>query len=256
MTNELTPVETGEVAPWEDADVTDAELEALAKEERAREAPKGGTIQLKAGIIKYNNEPVKDNKLQCVVMGSAYENRWYEHGYDPDNPQPPECFALSVDGMDMLPSPNSSKPQAANCKSCPHNKWHSAEKGRGKACKNNRRLALIPASALVSDEEVLGAEVAIMRVSVTSVKFWTKYVDKVYAMHRRPVFGVATTIGTVPDAETQFKITFDMAGLIPKERLGALLDKRTLCADVLMLPYDEHQTSDEEVPTEEHKDKF
>jgi hypothetical protein len=41
------------------------------------------------------------------------------------------------------------QPQSDLCKTCEHNQWGSADKGRGKACQNRRRLTMIPAGVFM-----------------------------------------------------------------------------------------------------------
>jgi len=230
---------TDELIPAEISD----ELAALAMDDRANEVVHGGTIGTRAGILKYNGQTIPGNRLDVVVLNSAHENRYYEGKYDADDLASPVCFALSASGSDMAPHPSSSAPQSDSCTTCPKNQWGSAAQGKGKACKNTRRLALIPASALESDTAILSSEIAILRPPVTSVKRWANYLSEVYALTRLPALGVITTIYTEPDEVSQFRLCMKLAGVVPKERLSTLLRRRALVDDVLMRPYEAHVES-------------
>jgi len=52
------------------------------------------------------------------------------------------------------------------------------------------------------------AEVAALRIPVTSVKGFATYVQTVASTIKRPLAGVVTKIALVPDPKTQFKIQF------------------------------------------------
>jgi hypothetical protein len=182
-------------------------LANLAKATTQSERPSGANISCKAGVLAYNGEPVGDNKLDCVVVATTHANLYYEGSYDPNNISSPVCFAYSEDGSDMAPHPESSKPQGTDCASCPQNQWGSSPTGgKGKACKNGRSLAIIPANT--SPEDVVTAEMATLKLPVMSVKNWGMYVQKCSALHNRPFFALETQIGTVPDQKSQFRVTF------------------------------------------------
>ena len=80
--------------------------------------------------------------LELVVVDFVTTHNFYAGRFDKDNIVPPDCFAIGVDPKNMVPSPNAPNPQAKDCQSCPMNAWGSD--GKGKACKNGRKLAVLP----------------------------------------------------------------------------------------------------------------
>jgi len=91
--------------------------------------------------------------LRLVIVDFNSQNHMYEGEYDQDNPTPPVCFALnkpaSLNGKieGMVPSTRSPNKMNEDCDSCPMNKFGTDNRGRGKACKNIRRLAVLEPDA-------------------------------------------------------------------------------------------------------------
>jgi len=83
--------------------------------------------------------------LQLVIVDFVSKNFFYEEDYDPKNIVPPACFAIGTNPRKLVASDNSPLKQSADCNSCPNNQFGS--KGKGKACKNSRVLAVLPPDA-------------------------------------------------------------------------------------------------------------
>lgn len=232
----------------------DEMLAALAKKAVKTEKPSSSTISLKAGMIQYNSQPVPGNKLDCIIIASTHANLYYEGKYDPNNLASPVCYAYSEDPdeVEMVPHPKSSKPQSDKCATCPHNQWGSdPDGGRGKACKNTRRLALVPAN--VTPEDVGTAEVATMALPVMSTKNWGNYVNKLATLFGLPPLAFVTTVGTQPDAKSQFKVTFDDNGQIDRALLPGLMAKLESVKPMLEREYEANPEPSEEAPKKKGK---
>lgn len=239
MTTKPDEPQTTEIANYDEM------LAALAKKATAIEKPTTSNIGTRAGILTYNGTPVPDNKLNVIIIASTYANLYYEGEYDEKNPTNPVCYAYSEDGENMSPHPKSSKPQSADCASCPWNAWESDPKGgRGKACKNTRRLAMIPADTQLVDLQT--AEIATMQLPVTSVKIWAQYVNKISTLFARPPLGVYTTIGSVPDRDTTFKLTFLNGPLVDVSLIMGLVAKADSAQPQLERVYDPNPELTEE----------
>lgn len=236
----------------------DEELAKMAKAATKVERPETSNIGTKAGVLTYNGDPIPGNKLDCIIIASTHVNLYYEDKYDPNDPKNPVCFAYCEDPDEdvMAPHPASSKPQAETCADCWANRWNSdPEGGRGKACKNSRRLALIPAST--TPEDIPSAEVAALNLPVTSGKGWGTYVNKIAQLFARPPLGLITQIGTVPDVKSQFKITFVNQALVGNEMLPGLFEKAKLARPMLEKVYDPNpeETEEDKAAKEEKKAK-
>jgi hypothetical protein len=192
-----------------------------AKQEKNVSGLRG--ISTKGGILTVDEQAVPGNELDVVVLVAVHENQYHDKPYDPNVAQIPACYAFSdPDSEDpegeMAPHEESEDKQGDDnglCANCWANAMGSASQGRGKACKNVRRLALITADALESADDVKDTEVRVLKVPVTSVKGWALYVKNTLRDEmRRPYWGVVTTIKVVPDPKSQFKITFAFKELV------------------------------------------
>jgi hypothetical protein len=132
------------------------------------------------------------------------------------------------------------------------NEFGSAETGRGKACRNTRRLAMIPAGTfnqagkleLIEDEEHYETTaVGFMKLPVTSVKGYASFVKQVAGALRRPPFGIVTKVKVVPDPKSQFKVVFETIMNVPDELMGAIMKRHEEAKSTIDFPY---QPNDEE----------
>lgn len=229
---------TKAVAKWDDR------LAQFATEAAATEKTSGGKfISTRGGRLSYGGAEVPGNKMTVVILDHVMENHLYGNDYDPENPASPVCYAFGRNEDEMEPHEEAGEKQCDNCKECPNNKWGSAEKGRGKACKNIRRLGMLTEDGL---EDIENAEVAFLRVPVTSVKAWAGYVQSLANNLRRPPFGVVTEIGIAPDPNTQFRLTFTCVQNIDEaDVLEALEARREKLAGEISFPYAPHEAPPE-----------
>lgn len=177
-------------------------------------------INIQGGFMMIDGEAVPGNELDVVVLAAAPLNEYYSTAYNPAKPTVPDCYAYGDPTADdpeegMAPKDVEDQ-QAESCAECPLNVMGSADTGRGKACKNVRRLLVMPASDLEDGAEALKeAELRSLGVPVMSVKNWAKYVKDVLGEEvGRPYFGVVTTVSVKPDPKSQFKIHFAFKELI------------------------------------------
>jgi hypothetical protein len=196
------------LANWEDR-LAQFATEAV----QAEAAPSGSFITTRGGILKFQGDSVAGNKLDVVVLDSLFENTYYDEDFDPDSPASPACFAFGHSEADLKPHPDAGKPQHETCKGCPMNEFGSADRGKGKACKNSRRLSMISASPLDATTAQTN-EVAFLKLPVTSVKNWSTYVHTLSTVSKRPPFAVVTQIGVQPDPKSQYKITFNAVSAV------------------------------------------
>jgi hypothetical protein len=204
------------LVPWEQ------EMKAAAQRQSSVEKPVGLTksISTRGGILSIDESAVPGNSLDVVVLVSVHENQMFDGPYNPNVPQVPTCYAFGDPESDepeenMAPHEKAKSPQESKCAGCWANEMGSADTGKGKACKNVRRLAVVTSDALDSAAELETAEVRTLKVPVMSVKNWANYVrTKLGDELERPTWGVVTTISVVPDAKSQFKINFAFKELV------------------------------------------
>ena len=187
----------------------------------------GAFISLKGGRMTFNGAEVPGNKMNVVVLDHILEYTYYADGYDADNPQPPDAYALGRDENTLRWHENSIPEYAGElCKDSDINQWGSADKGKGKACKNQRRLALITEDEATDVEAIEEATPAFLRIPVMSVKGWAGYVRQLEKTLQRPPLGVVTEISVVPDPKSQFKLQFRLVEAIEDgEVIEALMAK-------------------------------
>jgi len=209
-------------------------LADMAKTATATERPSSSTLSFKSGIVALNGEAIKGNKISGIIIASTHANLLYEGKWDPNNPENPVCFAYAQDGEDMAPHPASEKPQSETCAKCPKNQWNSDPNGgKGKACKNIRRIAFLPDDTKV--EEVPTMEIAVAALPTTSVKNWSNYVNLVSTMFSRPPLGMVTEIGVEPHLKHQYHVTFTAKGVIDIGMIRALMERAKTPAVIELL---------------------
>jgi hypothetical protein len=240
------------LANWEQ------KLAEAAVVENASEAMPGGQfIKTRGGFFKIGDQLVKDNKLNVSVLAHRYENAWYSDKFDPDNPKPPDCFALGTDEEEMRPHEKSTLPQGGpdgRCATCPKNKWNSdPEGGKGKACKNVRRLAILSSDGMTPDS-IKNGEVLYIKPPVMSVKFWSTYLKTITNVLKRPLWSVATQIGARPDPKATYVLTFQHLGNINEPALLSALEARKAEVETqIEFPYLPMEKSEEVPDTEPAK---
>lgn len=230
------------VVPWQQ----ELAEQAKAAVKTVESVAVGQFFSVRAGVLAWAGNPVPGNQMGVVIADGVLEHAFYEGDFDPDQPASPVCFAFGRDEAEMKPHEKSTKPQAPKCQGCPNNAFGSAEKGKGKACKNLARLALLPAGQFNAKGEFeldddpahyQSAAAGFYRVSVTSVKGYAAYVMSVANTLERPPHGVITRIKIVPDAKSQFKTTFETIESAPDELMPVLMARHKELAEAIMFPY-------------------
>lgn len=222
----------------------DALYAEQAKAYVEQEKLSGGTfISTRGGTLSVGDEQMPGNQMAVIVLDAIMENTFYDAKFDPENKQPPLCYAFGRDATEMAPHETMQVdleyfiPQANTCLECPHNRWGSADKGRGKACQNRRRLALIPAGFYSPrrgsrdfDLELFDdpahfqtADIAYLKLPVTSVTPWSKFVNQIGANFNRPPHGVVTRIWLEPDPKYQYVMGFEVIEQVPDTLAQAIM---------------------------------
>lgn len=181
------------LAKWDEELAKDAA--AVAAVEVAQGA---NVISTKAGQFTYKGQPI-GTSIKVICLDSRFVNTLYEGVYDEANPTPPVCFAIGTNEDDMAPNPEQvDEPVSEACKGCPNNEWKSAAVGKGKACGNKRRIAVVTEGDM---EALSDAEPALMTIPATSIKAWGGYVNQLNSTLSVPPYAVVTQI----DLDTSVK---------------------------------------------------
>ena len=241
---------------------------AQAASEFADLEPVSGSLYMstRGGRFTLGDEDLGD-EICVVVAGAIRENTVYAEKFEPGVKQAPVCYAFGVTEAEMAPHPSMAEypdvfvPQADDCASCPLNKWGSAEVGRGKACQNKRRLGLIPAGyyhparrrgepseleVYTDEKHYIDSDLVTLKLPVTSVKEWAKYVKKLADTVRRPPYGVLTRMYTVPDKDDQYHVKFELIDLLPDELIDVVTRRHEAAMESLPVPYKPCEGDDEQ----------
>lgn len=126
------------------------------------------TVDQKAGQLMGPGGLGLGDEQKVIVVDFATVNRYYDRPFDQNSPQPPACYAVGDIILDMVPEEGVPARQSDLCRTCWANQWESDAKGKGKACKNSRDLAVV----LVDELEDPDVEPALYVVSCspTSIK--------------------------------------------------------------------------------------
>ncbi len=167
-----------------------AQLAKSAKQAVSKIGSGGQFISLRGGIMTWQGAAIPQNKLKAIVIDAVAENQLYEGAFDPESFAAPTCYAFGRDPSTMAPDPEYvEQPVNATCKG-------SADVGRGKACKEVQRLALIPEGEL---ENIEAAEIGYLKVPVTSTKQWAGYVRQLDDVYHKPPLAFVTEISVVKE---------------------------------------------------------
>lgn len=217
-----------------------ARLAGAAKDVASKERAKISKFGLKAGVLTYGGGQMPGNQVDVIVLAAAYRNTWYAGAYDPDNIQNPNCFAFSLDKGDLAPPEQVKEPVAAKCADCPKCQWGSDPRPgkRGKACKEGRRLVMIPADVLKQAdpvEAIKTAELGIMDLSVTNAPRYATFVQSLAASAGVPPYAAVTNISVRPDAKTQFSVNFVPLSVVPSIEVLNAIEARIEQANAIAL---------------------
>ena len=195
-------------------------------------------ISTKGGIFTYQGNEIP-NPFYAIITDFTFENAYYDSIYDPDQATPPACFALSDDPETLVAHPTSPDMQGGEgnaCEGCEMDEWETSNTGRGKACKNGVRLALVNAD----DPAKVNAasEPAFIRIAPTSLKHFEKYKDKFTRVTGMPLLAAMTEVELVP-VKTWYEVHFTLVDQIEDEQmLQNMLSIHDAYEDLLREPYD------------------
>lgn len=145
-------------------------------------------------------ENLLPDEIEVIVVAEGLINAYYDSPYEEGGEnRSPACFAVALaeKGVDSKitsheSSPNRQGGKEFKCQGCEMNKFGTAERGKGKACGNRRRLAVVFADdpALKAGEGDLTW--GFLNLPPTSLGDWGKFVTGLDKVEHRPPHGVVT----------------------------------------------------------------
>lgn len=131
--------------------------------------------------------------------------------------------------------------QADDCESCEYNGYGSSETGKGKACKNTRRISVVDYESFLGTLKAGGepsdVEVGVVHIPPTSLKYFANYKKRMSKVERRPIGAVATLLTLEKEGNYYLLKPEFIEGLGP-DAYSFVKSIREYHADTLRKPYE------------------
>jgi len=180
--------------------------------------PSGG-IRVKIDKTGIETPDGKTGKsISVIVVSYEIVHSYYSKPYDPSNITPPDCMAHGLVYNDLTPIENAPARQADACSICPMNEWKSASNGKGKACRNSRLLAILPADPdLIPDHPMWT-----ISVPPTSIRRFDDYIVELAEDHSLTALFAVTTITQLKNTDWAAPV-FKFGGVLDDAMQGAVI---------------------------------
>lgn len=189
--------------------------------------PSGNNISLKGGVFNLPDGTTNKGPLECIILDWRVINAFYTGPYDPQNPKPPKCWAISQEIDAAAPTDAVEEKQAESCHDCPMNQFGSAPTGKGKACKNQRRLAVVPVDATAETQPMT------ITVSPSGLSKYENYVTRLGGPEYEAMpIQMVTRIG-FDQQVTYPSLVFAPGDRVPEDKLSMLLNLRQAAQSLL-----------------------
>ena len=242
-----------------------------AREKAALDDEKSGLpfISIKGGRLTIKDERVANDAMIGIILCERYEKTYYSQSYNPNEIVSPDCFALSDDKATLEPHKNSQSPQQDKCVGCPKNEFETAKQGKGKACADKIRLAILAVTecddlddpAIVEDPEFYKtAKIIYMKVPPASLKNYIEF-RKTIVRAQLPTHVVYTKIAAKMDGSNSYpEVVFEpYTPLNDIEILNHVEEKLKIAEEEINTPYaaaEEGDTTPPKQPAGMKKAKF
>ena len=194
-------------------------------------------ISFKGGQLIVDGTPIAGGEAEVYVLAQQAERAYYEGEYDSSKPQVPACYSFDLE----TPHPDSSSPQNPTCLGCAQNEWGSASRGKGKACRESARVAVVPATAPLETAPMYQCSFPI--TSMGSVK---EFMGRC-AQSGKLSGEFKTRLKVVPDPKSFFKASLTPLQTV-EQPMRVLIDRMAQARDQLMSPYPDLTPSEPEAP--------
>lgn len=204
------------------------EQQLARQQETARSLRSAGSyIGFKNAQLKVDGISIPANELNVRVLAALSERAWYSKDFDADAVQVPDCYALDND----VPHEQAANPQADTCAECKHNKWGSAIRGKGKACRESARVIVIPANVPLASAQMYTA-----KVPVTSLSTVTSFTSRC-GQANKLMGEFVTKLSVTEDKKTFFKVHLTPIEVTAEMDMSALLVAQDAAYQLAMTPY-------------------
>jgi hypothetical protein len=197
---------------------------ALQAAQSAKLQSKPNMMSFKGGILMVDGMPVPNGTADVTILAVQPMRAFYDGEYNPAVTQLPACYSYDLEA----PHPECQSPQNLTCKGCPKDEWGS--KGRGKACKESAKLAVISANAPFETAPMYQASVPV--TSITTVRDLTNRASaagKLVAQYK-------CRLEVKPDAKTMFKVNLTPVDEVRGIPLNIIMSRAKSAHDILSEP--------------------
>lgn len=200
------------------------------------ERPAGQTIGIKGKKFKYKNDVI-GRVANFVIVDFIRANAYYDTPFHEDTIELPACLALSVDGENMVPLEHAPRKQNAQCDGCEQNAWGSADIGRGKACAEQYRIAVLAVDHS-RKETYANCEMATITVPPTSKQNFGDYVHALDEKTGRPPLAFLTEMSFDDNIDHEVLLFEVSKSYKDAKTLSQILGRADEARDMLMTPPD------------------
>lgn len=228
-TKEANPLIIDEPKSKEVVSIQEQIAQQIARQNEAAQGLRSGGsyIGFKNAQLKVDGISIPANTLDVRVLATISERAWYAKDFDADVVQVPDCYALD----DTVPHDQAANPQANTCGECERNKWGSATRGKGKACRESARVIVVPANVPLASAQMYTA-----KVPVTSLSTVTAFTSRC-SQANKLMGEFVVKLSVVEDKKTFFKVHLTPVEVTPEMDMGALLNAQNHAYELAMTPY-------------------
>lgn len=160
----------------------------------------GKTLSIRGKKFRFDGRDL-GSEIDVIMLDYIFIKQYYEQEYDPDNLTPPDCFAIADEETELKPLEDSPEIQGDEetgmCDGCWANEFESAARGKGKACQDKRRIALISADHFDEPnfvDTVTAESVGFLTMGGTSLVNWKAHTKRLGKTLKVAPFQVITTL--------------------------------------------------------------
>jgi hypothetical protein len=211
-------------------DLGDEYAEVLNRDRATAKATGWDFIRTRGTGWKWGEDPLP-NPFEAIIVAAMRVNTYYTGAFDPNSFSAPTCYAYAADGMDetaMAPPDSLATKENADCGTCIQNAFGSGQ-GRGKACKNQIKLAVLCFVPGCDDYGDTGkAKGLVLTLPPASIKEFAAYSEKITSEGglNRALFTVVTQLEK-DDSGTGFKINASLVEPIQSAPILKTIMSRT-----------------------------
>ena len=195
---------------------------------------KGGTISLGGKVL--------GSRVPIILLKVQQERTYYAGEYNPNVVAVPDCYSYDM----VAPHEKAANKQSDTCSGCRHAEWGSDRRGKGKACREGLRAAMVNGYTLTSDDIVAAPMVTAGFSVLNSID------AKAYVGACTEKFGtvakVLTILGAQADPNRQILNTFTFDEELDKGLLPAVASRLEEAERVLAMPYPDLDASKSPAP--------